>query len=61
MNKDWGVYEYHESAHVVPINDIKEHSLEDCKCGVKYDDGVYVHNSYDGRELLEEAEAKGSC
>ena len=57
----WQIIEFHDSCHVVPINDTKEHSLEDCKCGVKYNNGVYIHNSYDGRELLEEAEAQGSC
>ena len=57
----WQTIKFHGSYHVVPINDTKEHSLENCKCGIKYKDGVYVHNSYGGRELLEEAEAQGSC
>ena len=49
----WATIEHHDSVHVVPINDIKEHSLDNCECGVKYNDGVYIHNSYDKRELLE--------
>ena len=54
----WQTIKFHDSYHVVPSNDTKEHSLEDCKCGIKYEDGVYVHNSYDGRELLEEAQVE---
>lgn len=50
----WATVEYHGSYHVIPINDKKEHSFENCDCGVYYEDGVYVHNSYDKRELLEE-------
>lgn len=46
--------------HVLPINDLKEHTEETtCECGPRYDpDGdICVHNSYDGRELLERAMA----
>lgn len=45
--------------HVLPVNDIAEHSeSDDCICHPKisYVDGggkVVVHNSFDGREILE--------
>lgn len=54
---------YHTSAdqHVIPLNDLKEHSHEDRKCKCKasidvQDNGVavVVHNSYDGREFFEQ-------
>jgi hypothetical protein len=42
--------------HVLPINDAKKHKEGlDCFCSPAYRDGVYVHNSADGRELLREA------
>ena len=50
----WSVYEYHDSVHVVPEKDLKPHTYSpDCECGCVYKDGVYVHNSYDERELTE--------
>ena len=54
----WATIEFHGSVHVVPIDDIKEHSFDGCECGVKYDAGVYIHNSYDNRELLEELQVE---
>lgn len=43
--------------HVIPLEDIREHAkLGRCPCGAKLNaDGVVVHNSYDGREFLEDA------
>ncbi|WP_171494609.1 hypothetical protein [Acinetobacter junii] len=50
----WSVYEYHDSVHVVPEKDLKPHTYSpDCECGCVYEDGLYVHNSYDERELTE--------
>lgn len=47
-------HEIHESVHVTPQNDLKPHDFNpDCKCGVRYENGVYIHNSYDERELTE--------
>jgi len=52
--------------HVLPIDDLFEHSEEDCLCGpeiepVKRDDGsigwVITHNSLDGREKDEDNDA----
>lgn len=46
------------ATHVMPINDLCEHSQECCWCNPKiertWDDSVVViHNSADGRELQE--------
>lgn len=49
----WEIVEYHDSLHVMPVGDVKNHSVPHCDCGVCYVDGVYVHNSYDERELVE--------
>ena len=45
--------------HLVPVNDLKEHDLEStCECCPKLimvdDEMIFAHNSYDGRELVEE-------
>jgi len=46
--------------HVVPINDIDEHDTEgnQCKCDpeIKILDELVIHNAFDGRELIEQAE-----
>lgn len=41
--------------HVIPIDDLKEHeSKETCFCNPwKDEEGFYVHNSADNRELTE--------
>lgn len=40
--------------HVIPKNDFREHSFQDCWCKPSLNsDGVFVHNSADGREFLE--------
>lgn len=50
-----------ETVHVIPINDLREHSASssDCPCwpDVQIVDGgeVIVHRSWDGREILEQA------
>ena len=33
----------------------------DCECSPSYKDGVYSHNSFDKRELLESDEVDGAC
>jgi hypothetical protein len=45
--------------NVLPVNDLKEHSNDStCECHPKviYENGemIVVHNSYDGREHVEE-------
>ena len=50
----WGVYEINNSIHVIPEDDLKQHDYNpNCACNVKYDSGIYIHNSYDERELTE--------
>lgn len=47
--------------HVLPINDLCEHEeTETCWCKPRYDEGVIVHNSMDGREHFETGERKPS-
>lgn len=47
--------------HVYPVNDLKEHDTDSryCSCRPKvetYDDtAVVIHNSWDGREITEQA------
>lgn len=47
--------------HVSPVNDLKEHNIEDfinCNCNPKVEvinnNFMIIHNSYDGREIIEE-------
>jgi len=52
------------SYHVVPINDLREHETEDnldcwCRPGTDAEDEtIAVHNSLDGRELIERGERR---
>jgi len=40
--------------HVIPENDLEVHRpYEDCHCNPTYKDGVWIHHSYDGREVYE--------
>jgi len=44
-----------EIYHVVPVNDILKHEISSgCHCRPVLKEGVWVHNSYDGREVLEQ-------
>ena len=53
--------------HILPVNDLKEHVTKTtCSCNpdVRYRDehgvlpeAICVHNSWDGREIIEQAEA----
>lgn len=47
-----------EQTHIMPILDLQDHSiLPGCECGATADlDGVVVHNSFDGREIIERVE-----
>lgn len=45
--------------HIMPINDLEEHEESStCKCSpkliVENDEMIFIHNSYDGREYIEE-------
>lgn len=39
--------------HVTPVNDLIEHTDNDCWCEPIDKDDVIVHNSADGREYIE--------
>lgn len=47
--------------HIYPVNDIIEHDLDTttCECQPKIEEVngemLVIHNSYDGRELMEQA------
>lgn len=49
----WTVYKFHNSVQVIPDDDLKLHSLIHCECHPKYEDGFFIHNSFDGREATE--------
>jgi hypothetical protein len=45
--------------HVYPLDDLKEHvAARDCWCDPECNEGVWVHNAADGRELYERKERK---
>jgi hypothetical protein len=49
-----------QGKHILPLNDLRPHTLSDCWCQPADDDGVIVHNSMDQRERYERGEAKAS-
>lgn len=58
-----------DDIHSMPVDDLKEHVFIDCPCNPRIEviggSLLYVHNSWDGREYIEqvidylEAERKG--
>jgi hypothetical protein len=47
--------------HAIPIGDLHDRMDEDCSCGaVRDENGVWIHNSFDGREAFENEERKPS-
>lgn len=57
----WAVIEDDDGfRHVVPLNDLREHSIPQCWCEPFDDDGVIVHNSADHREHFERGTRKPS-
>lgn len=55
--KKWCVvlHECDGNVHVLPIADDMVHEFHDCICGPKWEPGLYVHNSLDGREKREKS------
>lgn len=49
-----------QGLQVIPVDDLREHSLKNCWCEPRDEDGVIVHNTLDGRELYERGERKPS-
>ena len=45
---------------VIPVDDLREHSLTNCWCKPRDDEGVIVHHTMDGRELYERGDRKPS-
>jgi hypothetical protein len=47
--------------HCIPVGDLHDHLDEDCPCRpVRDETGVWIHNSFDGREAFEEGERRPS-
>lgn len=46
--------------HVMPINDLRKHVFENCPCHPKIEvvgaSLIYIHNSWDHREAIEQIE-----
>ena len=50
-----------ETLHTMPLNDLRDHeALSSCWCKPSYDEGLFIHNSMDGREKFETGERKPS-
>ena len=49
-----------DDIHVMPVDDLKEHLLENCPCKPRIEvvgaNLIYIHNSWDGREFVEQVE-----
>lgn len=53
------VYDDRDEPHVVPLVDLREHEIsERCWCRPVDDEGIWVHNSMDRRELIEQGLAR---
>lgn len=50
----------HGQGHVMPVRDLREHTISDCWCDPVDDDGVMLHNSLDEREVFEAGRRKPS-
>ena len=52
-----------DRVHVIPLDDLKLHveSGEWCHCEPRItEDGVVIHNAYDGREFFEDVQEAGT-
>ena len=49
----WQLYEYGSEQHILPESEEDEHYFNDCHCGAKYENGVWVHNSFYGIEPID--------
>ncbi|MEI1687073.1 hypothetical protein V8P55_02165 [Acinetobacter baumannii] len=50
---NWSVHKVYDSVQVLPDDDLKPHSFFHCECHPEYEDGIFIHNSFDGREATE--------
>lgn len=57
----WSLARCTNGAHCIPIGDLQDHMVNDCPCKpVRDEDGLWTHNSFDGREAFETEERKTS-
>jgi hypothetical protein len=57
----WSVNPTPDTVEVWPVGDLRDHYLSPyCWCNPRNDEGVFIHNSMDGRELFETGERKPS-
>lgn len=59
----WIVLHYGQDCHVMPLEDIAQHSQIDCPCHPTRDDedpSIVTHYAFDGREAFEEKKRKPS-
>jgi hypothetical protein len=48
-------------SEVIPLQDLKPHnSGEHCGCRPEWDEGILIHNAFDGREAFERGERRPS-
>jgi len=46
-----------QPTHVLPIDDALDHiESPNCACQPRNDDGIWIHNAADGREITERAQ-----
>lgn len=60
MKQGWRIVPQGDINHVIPVDDDGMHQIENCSCNPRWDDGVMVHNSFDGREAFERGERQVS-
>lgn len=55
INDGWAYLYYIDRTHVIPVNDYRDHEVEDqCWCGAQVDDeDVVQHKALDNRERFE--------
>lgn len=63
MGRRWAVNRGGSIYHVYPVGDLSNHNIEDGKCYCRprseewHGSTIIIHNSFDGREIVERAEA----
>lgn len=57
----WSIHKSEDGSHVIPIEDLKPHTLtRACWCRPRDDENVIVHNSLDQREAIERGELQSN-
>lgn len=61
--KQWKNMAAADGLHVIPLEDLREHDVADCcwccpRVRVFNDRRIVIHNSLDGREILEQGEER---